>query len=77
MPTMIFLYDASMLEWFINPVKNLNSKGLVAIVCWYVCILFVCSIFIFLPLECHGGTIFWTNPDSLRSCPFQSFSDFL
>jgi len=28
MPTMIFLYDASVLEWFINPVKNLMSKGL-------------------------------------------------
>jgi len=23
MPTMIFLYEASVLEWFINPVKNL------------------------------------------------------
>jgi len=26
MPTMIFLFDASMLEWFINPVKLIHVK---------------------------------------------------
>jgi len=41
------------------------------------CLLFVCSIFILLSRESGGGAIFWTNPHSLRSCPFPSFPDFL
>jgi len=23
--------------------------------------------------RCHGGAIFWTNPNPLKSCPFPSF----
>jgi len=36
MPTMIILYDAGVLEWFINTVKNFMQKGLVCC-CWTNC----------------------------------------
>jgi len=38
---------------------------------------FVCSIFLVLSRESDGGAIiFWTNPHSLRSCPFPIVSNF-
>jgi len=40
-----------------------------------LCGLFVCSIFILLSQESDGGTIFWTKPHPIRSCPFPRFPD--
>jgi len=37
-------------------------------------IMIVCCIFILLSYESDGGAIFWTNPHSLRSCPFSEFA---
>jgi len=40
-------------------------------------LIFIClfvPIFILLSLENDGGTIFWMNPNPLRSCQFPSFA---